>query len=105
MLHEEVDRIAAFATPETLVDLLAAGNGEGGGFFVVERAEPHVVGAAFLQFNEGTDDFHNVYPVEYLLYGVLGDQILSGLWRQLFVCPAIAGKQISQPTANLAKKR
>jgi hypothetical protein len=74
MLHEEVDGIAAFAATETFVDLLAAGNGEGRGFFVVKRAKAEVIGAAFFQFHEGADDLDDVYPVEDLLYGVLRDQ-------------------------------
>src|SRR5882757_6839599 len=73
MLHQEADRSAAAAAAKAFIDLLGRGDGEGGRLFVVEGAEPEVVGAAFFQLYKGAYYLNNVDTAEDLLYGLLGD--------------------------------
>ena len=63
MFHNEVDGAAAFSAAETLADAFRSGNAERGRFFVVKRAEPHIVGASTPQMHEVGYDVDNVCGV------------------------------------------
>ena len=79
MLHEKADGIATFTTTETFIDLFGRGDGEGGGFFIVEWTKPQVIDTPFFEFYETAYNLHYVDPAEYLLYGLLTYHVDSEL--------------------------
>jgi len=74
MLDEKSDGVTAAAATEALVKLFGLGERKGGRLFVMERAKTQVTVSSSLQFDEFTDDIYDVNTVQYLLYGMWGDQ-------------------------------
>ena len=74
MLHDEADGVAAFAAPETFVNLLSRRYSKRWGFFVVEWAKSQVVCTSFLQPHKPANDINNINLAQYFLYGLLCDQ-------------------------------
>ncbi len=62
VLHNEVDRMAAFAAAEAFVDSLAYRNVKGGCFFIMEGAQPQETASAFFQ----------VHKIAYYLFNLNG---------------------------------
>lgn len=69
MLHDEVDGIPTLATTETLEYPLGRGNGEGGGFLIVERTQSQQVDPSSLQRNELGNDLGYLRRVKDPFYG------------------------------------
>jgi hypothetical protein len=81
MLHEEADEITTFPASETLENLFAGRDREGGCFFVVKRTKTQVVGASSFQFDEMPHHIQDLGPVLNLLNGIRGDHILPQVSR------------------------
>jgi hypothetical protein len=69
MLHDEVDGIPPLAAAETLEYPLGRGNGEGGGFLIVERTQSQQVDPSSLQRNELGNDLGYLRRVKDPFYG------------------------------------
>ena len=63
LIHQETDRITAFAAAETVIHLPCAVHVERGSLFLMERTQSLEIGAAgTLELNERADDFDNIAP-------------------------------------------
>lgn len=85
MLHQKADGIAAAATAKAFVYFLGWRYRKGRRFFIMERTEPHIIGAALFQFHEAANNINDIDTALNLLYGVLRNQSdeksYSGLHR------------------------
>jgi hypothetical protein len=73
MFHQEADGIAATAAAKAFIDLFYRGDSKGRGLLIMKGTKPQVIGAPLLKPHEAAYDLDDVYPAEYLLYGLLGD--------------------------------
>jgi hypothetical protein len=64
ILDQEADRRAMGAAAEAVIKLLGGADCEAGGFFVMEGAQPHVIGAALFQLDVTADHVDNINAVE-----------------------------------------
>ena len=77
MLHQEREYVAPFAASEAMKDLPVWRNGEGGGFFGMERAEGSEIPAPFLQADVLSDNLDYIGCLTDLVYGFLRNHSLS----------------------------
>ena len=60
MLHQEANSIAVFATAKAMEKLFGGADCETGGFFAMERAQAHEVGAAFFELDIAAHHLHDI---------------------------------------------
>ena len=77
MLHQETHGIAAASATKTFIQFFRGRYGKRGGLFVVKRAKSQVIGTPFFQFYEFAHHIMDVDFIQDLLYGLLGNQMLS----------------------------
>ena len=71
IFHDEMHGIAAFAAAETFEHAFGGRHHKRWCLLIMERAQPYVVGAAFVQRHLFGDDIINVGHIQYLSYGSL----------------------------------
>jgi hypothetical protein len=76
MFHQEAYGVAAFTATKAFINLFAWRNCERWRFFIVEGALSDVVNAPFFQSYKPANNFDDIYPRQYLLYGLLCNQFL-----------------------------
>src|SRR5258706_2318202 len=74
MRHQESDGVAMRAASEAVVELLGRAHREGRRLFVVERTEPEVIHARFLQLHVARNHVDDVDAYQKILLERLGDQ-------------------------------
>jgi hypothetical protein len=79
VLHEEADGIAVFAATKAVVELFGGAHAEAGGFFAMEGAQPHEVGAALFELHVATHHLDHIGTGDQLLNKGLGDG--HGQWN------------------------
>ncbi len=62
IVHHKGVHVSARSAAEAVVHLQISVHGKGGGFLVVERAEPPMAAALFLQPHISRDHFHDIVP-------------------------------------------
>ena len=50
----------------------------------MKRAEANIIGASFPQLHKRTHDLYDIDAAEYLLYGILCDQLIKGCKVTMF---------------------
>jgi hypothetical protein len=73
VLHQEANRVAVFAATKAMEELLGRADRKGGGFFAVEGAQTHEVGAALFELHIATHHLDHVNASEEFLDEVLWD--------------------------------
>lgn len=62
MVHQERDGAAMGTAPKTVIELFVGAYGKRRGLFLMKRAQPQKVNAAFSKLHVPADDVNNVDP-------------------------------------------
>lgn len=80
-LHQELQCVTTRLAAEAVVELLVLADAERRRLFVMERTEPSVVVALFLEIDTRLDDLNDVDPGQHIVNKILRNQRLVTLGK------------------------